>query len=94
MLSYLVVESETGNPLLATMAFTIGFVALLLTDSELFTESTLVPVSSVVAKVAVKDGSHYAHLGVSYARCQTGTVSSPTSDVVASPMTSATGRCC
>jgi formate/nitrite transporter FocA (FNT family) len=100
----LVVEAETDNPLLASMAFTIGFVALLLANSELFTENFLVPVISVVAKVgtltqlvrlwvvtlaanlvagfamagmivvalpqvheaAVKAGSHYAHLGVSW----------------------------
>ncbi len=51
VLIYLVVEAETGNPLLASMAFTIGFVALLLANSELFTENFLVPVISVVAKV-------------------------------------------
>ncbi len=104
VLIYLVVEAETGNSLLASMAFTIGFVALLLANSELFTENFLVPVISVVAKegtlaqlvrlwtvtlaanivagfamagmivvalpdvheVAVKAGSHYAHLGVSW----------------------------
>jgi formate/nitrite transporter FocA (FNT family) len=104
VLIYLVVEAETGNPLLASMAFTIGFVALLLANSELFTENFLVPVISVVAKVgtltqllrlwvvtlaanlvagfamagmivvalpdvhevAVKSGSHFAHLGVSW----------------------------
>ena len=104
VLMYLVVEAETGNPLLASMAFTIGFVALLLANSELFTENFLVPVISVVAKegtlaqlirlwvvtlaanlvagfamagmivvafpdvheVAVKAGSHFAHLGVSW----------------------------
>jgi formate/nitrite transporter FocA (FNT family) len=104
VLIYLVVEAKTDNPLLASMAFTIGFVALLLANSELFTENFLVPVISVVAKVgtisqlvrlwvvtlaanlvagfamagmivvalpdvhevAVKTGSHYAHLGVSW----------------------------
>ncbi len=104
VLAYLVVEAETGNPLLASLAFTIGFVALLLANSELFTENFLVPVISVVAKVgtagqllrlwgvtlvanlaggfvmaalvvlalpdvhdaAVKAGSHFAHLGVSW----------------------------
>lgn len=104
VLIYLVVEAETGNSLLAAMAFTIGFVALLLANSELFTENFLVPVISVVAKmgtlsqlvrlwvvtlaanlvagfamagmivvalpnvheVAVKTGSHYAHLGISW----------------------------
>src|SRR4051794_4476725 len=104
VLTYLVVDTKTGNPLLASLAFTVGFVALLLAKSELFTENFLVPVISVVAKVgtvsqlvrlwavtlganlvagfamsgmivvalpdvhdaAVKAGSHYAHLGVSW----------------------------
>lgn len=104
VLIYLVVDAKTGNPLLASMAFSIGFVALLLANSELFTENFLVPVISVIAKVgtlaqlirlwvvtlvanlvagfvmagmivvalpdvhevAVKTGSHYAHLGVSW----------------------------
>ena len=104
VLAYLVVDTKTGNPLLAALAFTIGFVALLLASSELFTENFLVPVLSVVAKVgtfgqlvrlwlvtlvsnlvagfamagmivvalpdvhaaAVRAGSHYAHLGVSW----------------------------
>ena len=104
VLAYLVVETETEDRLLAALAFTIGFVALLLAKSELFTENFLVPVISVVAKVgtlsqlvrlwavtlganlvagfamsglivvampdvhdaAVKAGSHYAHLGVSW----------------------------
>ncbi len=47
---YLVVEARTGNPLLASLAFTVGFVALLLANSELFTENFLVPVTAVVAK--------------------------------------------
>ncbi len=51
VLMYLVVEAKTGNDLLASLAFTIGFVALLLANSELFTENFLVPVISVVAKV-------------------------------------------
>ncbi len=104
VLIYLVVEARTNNSLLASLAFTIGFVALLLAKSELFTENFLVPVISVIAKegtvmqlirlwvvslvanlvggfamagmivvalpqvheVAVKAGSHYAHLGVSW----------------------------
>ncbi len=51
VLMYFVVEAETGNRLLASLAFTVGFVALLLANSELFTENFLVPVISVVAKV-------------------------------------------
>ncbi|HET8594766.1 MAG TPA: formate/nitrite transporter family protein [Intrasporangium sp.] len=104
VLIYLVVEAETGNHLLASLSFSIGFVALLLAKSELFTENFLVPVLSVVAKAgtlaqlvrlwvitlaanlvggfamawmitvalpdvhetAVKAGSHYAHLGISW----------------------------
>ena len=104
VMAYLVVDAKTDNPLLASLAFTVGFVALLLANSELFTENFLVPVISVVAKVgtvtqlvrlwgvtllcnlaagfamagmivvalpevhevAVKAGSHYAHLGVSW----------------------------
>jgi formate/nitrite transporter FocA (FNT family) len=50
VLMYLVVDARTGNPLLASVAFTIGFVALLLASSELFTENFLVPVTAVVAK--------------------------------------------
>lgn len=50
VLSYLVVRVETGNHLLASLAFTIGFVALAMASSELFTENFLVPVISVVAK--------------------------------------------
>ncbi len=104
VLIYLVVDAKTGNALLASLAFTTGFVALLLASSELFTENFLVPVISAVAKVgtltqlirlwvitlaanlvagfgmaamivvalpnvhdtAIKAGSHYAHLGVSW----------------------------
>ncbi|MDQ2796754.1 MAG: formate/nitrite transporter family protein [Actinomycetota bacterium] len=104
VLIYLVVDNETKQPLLASLAFTIGFVALLLARSELFTENFLVPVTAVVAKAgswlellrlwavtlaanlaagflmawltvvalpdvrpsAIKTGTHYAHLGVSW----------------------------
>jgi formate/nitrite transporter FocA (FNT family) len=51
VLIYLVVQAETRNHLLASLAFTIGFVALLLAKSELFTENFLVPVLSVIAKL-------------------------------------------
>ncbi len=50
VLAYLVVRHETGNPLLGALAFTIGFVALLMARSELFTENFLVPVTAVVAR--------------------------------------------
>lgn len=49
VLMYLVVEAETGERLLASLAFSIGFVTLLLARSELFTENFLVPVTTVAA---------------------------------------------
>ncbi len=47
--AYLVVDHETGQPLLAAAAFPVGFTALLLARSELFTENFLVPVTARVA---------------------------------------------
>src|SRR4051812_2103184 len=41
------VYAETGSHLLAGLAFGVGFVALLLARSELFTEGFLVPVTAV-----------------------------------------------
>ncbi|MCV7136751.1 formate/nitrite transporter family protein [Mycobacterium hodleri] len=52
VLAYLSVMNQTHNPLLAGLAFSIGFLALLLGRSELFTEGFLVPVTTVVAKRA------------------------------------------
>jgi formate/nitrite transporter FocA (FNT family) len=52
VLVLLVVEHETGSVLLGSLAFSIGFVALLLGHSELFTEGFLVPVTTVVAGAA------------------------------------------
>ena len=52
VLALLAVYAETGSHLLAGLAFSIGFIALLLARSELFTESFLVPVTAVVAKRA------------------------------------------
>ena len=49
VLAYLVVDHETGSTLLAGLAFSLGFVALLLESSELFTEIFLVPVTAVSA---------------------------------------------
>jgi formate-nitrite transporter family protein len=49
VLAYLVVDHATGQPLLAAAAFPIGFIALLLAGSELFTENFLVPVTARVA---------------------------------------------
>lgn len=50
VLAFVTVLAATGNQLLAGLAFSIGFVALLLARSELFTEGFLVPVTTVVAK--------------------------------------------
>jgi formate/nitrite transporter FocA (FNT family) len=50
IMAYLAVMHETGNHLLAGIAFSIGLVALLLAHSELFTENFLMPVAAVVAK--------------------------------------------
>ena len=50
VLAYLVVRAETGNALLASLAFTVGFVGLLMARSELFTENFLVPVTAVAAR--------------------------------------------
>lgn len=49
VLALLVVEARTGSALLAGLAFSVGFVALTLARSELFTEDFLVPVTAVVA---------------------------------------------
>lgn len=49
VLAMLAVYAETGSHLLAGIAFSIGFIALLLARSELFTEGFLVPVTAVVA---------------------------------------------
>jgi formate-nitrite transporter family protein len=52
VLAYLSVLYATHQPLLAGLAFSIGFLALLLGRSELFTEGFLVPVTTVAAKRA------------------------------------------
>lgn len=49
VLALLVVQHQTGNALLAGLAFSVGFIALLLGHSELFTEGFLVPVTVVAA---------------------------------------------
>jgi formate/nitrite transporter FocA (FNT family) len=48
----LVVDHDSHQPLLGALAFGIGFMALTLANSELFTENFLVPVTTVVAKDA------------------------------------------
>jgi formate/nitrite transporter FocA (FNT family) len=52
VLALFAVVAETRSHLLGGIAFSIGFVALLLARSELFTEGFLVPVTAVVAKRA------------------------------------------
>jgi formate/nitrite transporter FocA (FNT family) len=52
VLALLFVENETQSKLLAGLAFTIGFIALTLARSELFTEDFLVPVTTVIARQA------------------------------------------
>ncbi|MGH9183200.1 MAG: formate/nitrite transporter family protein [Acidimicrobiales bacterium] len=52
VLALLVVEHQTGSRLLGALAFTIGFFALTLGNSELFTENFLVPITAVVARNA------------------------------------------
>ncbi|SOC54243.1 formate/nitrite transporter family protein [Ornithinimicrobium cerasi] len=49
ILAYLAVLHETGNHLLAGLAFGIGLVALYLAHSELFTEGFLLPVMAIFA---------------------------------------------
>jgi formate/nitrite transporter FocA (FNT family) len=50
VLAYLAVLHQTHDHLLAGLAFGVGFVALLLAHSELFTENFLMPVAAVVAR--------------------------------------------
>jgi formate-nitrite transporter family protein len=52
VLGLLLVEHATHNLLLGGVAFSIGFIALTLARSELFTEDFLIPVTAVVAKAA------------------------------------------
>jgi formate/nitrite transporter FocA (FNT family) len=52
VLALVLVESTTHNKLLGGLAFSVGFIALALARSELFTEDFLVPVSTVIARQA------------------------------------------
>jgi formate/nitrite transporter FocA (FNT family) len=52
VLALVAVVHETGSAMLGGLAFSIGFLALLLGRSELFTEGFLIPVVTVVAKRA------------------------------------------
>jgi formate/nitrite transporter FocA (FNT family) len=49
VLAYLLVDYYTSSTVLAGIAFSVGFVALLLARSELFTENFLVPVTAAIA---------------------------------------------
>jgi formate/nitrite transporter FocA (FNT family) len=46
------VRRDTGDELLGALAFSVGFIALTLANSELFTENFLVPVAAVVSRDA------------------------------------------
>src|SRR3954447_187655 len=46
----LLVKEETKSDVAAALAFTIGFIALTLANSELFTENFLVPIAAVAAR--------------------------------------------
>ena len=48
VVAQLVVLDATGSPMLGALAFAIGFIALTLARSELFTEDFLVPVTTVI----------------------------------------------
>ncbi|MGV8896847.1 MAG: formate/nitrite transporter family protein [Rhodoglobus sp.] len=50
ILAYLAVLHETDNHLLAGLAFSVGFIALLLAHSELFTENFLMPIAALVGR--------------------------------------------
>ena len=57
VMALLAVLAATGDHLLAGLAFSIGFIALFLAHSELFTENFLMP----IAAVAAREG-HLGHL--------------------------------
>ena len=52
VMALLVVEHATGSKTLGALAFSIGFIALTLARSELFTENFFVPVAATVARKA------------------------------------------
>lgn len=49
VLALLLVEKATGSTIAGAVGFSIGFIALTLANSELFTENFLVPVAALVA---------------------------------------------
>lgn len=52
VLAFLLIDDATHSKLLAALGFTIGFIALTLAHSELFTENFLVPIAAMTAKRA------------------------------------------
>ncbi|WP_165063342.1 formate/nitrite transporter family protein [Marisediminicola senii] len=50
VMAYLAVLDQTGDHLLAGLAFSVGLIALMLAHSELFTENFLMPVAAIVAR--------------------------------------------
>lgn len=50
VLSMVLVRHVTGSELLGALAFTFGFIALILARSELFTENFLVPIAAIVSE--------------------------------------------
>ena len=59
VLASLLLADRTGSDVLGALGFTIGFIALTLGNSELFTENFLVP----VAAVATDEDRHWWELG-------------------------------
>lgn len=60
VLAFLLVENQTHNKVFSALAFSIGFIALTLAHSELFTENFLVPIAAMTANRA--GGSALARL--------------------------------
>lgn len=52
LFAFFVVLEATNRPLLAAFGFSIGFIALTLAQSELFTENFMVPIAAVAARKA------------------------------------------
>lgn len=50
VLALLVVRRDTGSELLAALAFSFGFIALVLAGSELFTENFLIPIAALITR--------------------------------------------
>ncbi|MBW3562862.1 MAG: formate/nitrite transporter family protein [Actinobacteria bacterium] len=52
VLALLIVRDVTGSRQLGALAFSVGFIALVLAKSELFTENFLVPIAAVISRNA------------------------------------------